>query len=228
MSPSLRHTARPPAAATTVAAALLGLLAGCTNLSGLGGSAQMSCAAPPGVPCLSVSGVHASATAGVLPSQRGAGAPAAAAGTDAAPAAPAPQRAGPVAPVPAPQVVDDAPSLGAIRSEPTLIRIWIAPWEDADGDLHSDSYVYLQVDSGRWLIEHNRERLRRQFAPLPAAAAAPALSAATAGGPAPAAPAAATRPAPPAALPATRPQGLAPPTTPAPQATGASLQGAAR
>jgi conjugal transfer pilus assembly protein TraV len=25
--------------------------------------------------------------------------------------------------------------------------------------------VYLQIDSGRWLIEHNRERIRREFSP---------------------------------------------------------------
>lgn len=61
--------------------------------------------------------------------------------------------------------------IGAIRTEPTIIRIWIAPWEDADGDLNDQGYVYLQIDAGRWLIEHNREQIRRTFAPTQAGAA---------------------------------------------------------
>jgi conjugal transfer pilus assembly protein TraV len=60
--------------------------------------------------------------------------------------------------------------VGAIRTEPTIIRIWIAPWEDADGDLNDQGYVYLQIDAGRWLIEHNREQIRRTFAPAQAGA----------------------------------------------------------
>jgi hypothetical protein len=67
-------------------------------------------------------------------------------------------------------------TLGAIRSDPTVVRIWVAPWEDADGDLMDQTYVYLPVDSGRWLIEHNRQRIKREFAPMraPTTVAAPA------------------------------------------------------
>jgi conjugal transfer pilus assembly protein TraV len=168
-----------PALAGTVS-----LFAGCSNMSGLGGSSEMTCSAPPGVPCMSVSGVHANASAGTLPSQRGAAAAGQGDGTPQA--VPALHRGGEQLARLTPLIpsAEDAPSLGAIRSEPTLIRIWIAPWEDADGDLHSDSYVYLQVDSGRWLIEHNRERVRRQFAPMPASASAPAAVPAGAVGPA--------------------------------------------
>lgn len=156
---------------------LLASLAGCSNMSGLGGSSEMSCAAPPGVPCQSVSGVHANASAGNLPSQRPA---------TSAPPEPARDTASGFFPTAAPPKAQllagegdgstGAPTLGAIRSEPMLIRVWIAPWEDSDGDLHSDSYVYLQVDSGRWLVEHNRERIRRQFAPMPAPASAAAAA----------------------------------------------------
>jgi conjugal transfer pilus assembly protein TraV len=162
---------------------LLAALSGCSNMSGLGGSSEMTCAAPPGVPCQSVSGVHANASTGNLPSQRPATSVPAEPGGDTGSgffATTAPRKAqllvsdgeGPTA---AP-----GPALGAIRSEPTLIRIWIAPWEDSDGDLHSDSYVYLQVDSGRWLVEHNRERIRRQFAPMPAPVSATAAASASA------------------------------------------------
>lgn len=150
-----------------VAAAALPMgLAGCTNMSGLGGSSEMTCAAPPGVPCQSVSGAYANAVAGNLPSRR----------TDPASPVQAPQRPASLGQARlTPLLAGDADGagLGAIRSDPTLIRVWIAPWEDSDGDLHSDSYVYLQVDSGRWLIEHNRERVRKQFAPMPATAGVP-------------------------------------------------------
>jgi conjugal transfer pilus assembly protein TraV len=175
---------------------VLAMLSGCSNMSGLGGSSEMTCAAPPGVPCQSVSGVHANASVGNLPSQRPASAASAEAGR------PSPEAFFSTAAPRKAQLLEAdgeggeaVATLGAIRSEPTLIRIWMAPWEDSDGDLHSDSYVYLQVDSGRWLVEHNRERIRRQFTPMPApvssATAAPVTnpgSASKAAAPAPAAP----------------------------------------
>ena len=153
-------------------------LAACSNMSGLGGSSDMTCAAPAGVPCQSVSGVYANAVAGTLPSQRPTG--------DRTPATPLPAGPGTTSVVAKPTASDADPAgaIGAIRSEPTVIRIWIAPWEDSDGDLHGDSYVYLQVDSGRWLIEHNRERIRQAFAPVPASASAPLPAPTTGAGPA--------------------------------------------
>jgi conjugal transfer pilus assembly protein TraV len=36
------------------------------------------------------------------------------------------------------------------------LRLWIAPWEDSDGDLHDASFVHVVVDTGRWLIERVR------------------------------------------------------------------------
>lgn len=162
-------------------------LAACTNLSGLGGGSDFQCKAPEGVPCQSVSGVHHNERAGNLPAQRmglqvNNALPADAAAPVAAsePAEGGAQGAAtqPDAPVmpsyrkAAAPGADQAKSglaglvgLGAIRSEPTVIRIWVAPWEDADGDLNDQSYVYLQLDSGRWLIEHNRAQIRREFAP---------------------------------------------------------------
>jgi conjugal transfer pilus assembly protein TraV len=87
-----------------------------------------------------------------------------------------PQRVKPMAPRQAVADRESVPTasavpMGAIRTEPTIIRIWIAPWEDADGDLNDQGYVYLQIDAGRWLIEHNREQIRRSFAPAQAGAA---------------------------------------------------------
>lgn len=166
-------------AAALLRAATLALVVGlsaCSSMSGLGGSSEFQCKAPEGIPCQSISGVHYNERAGNLPAQR--------MGTGGVAAQPKPElrreggsleartddtvRAQPAA-YRKPGGIDVAPDtpapLGAIRSDPTVIRIWIAPWEDADGDLNDQSYVYLQIDSGRWLIEHNRAQIRREFAP---------------------------------------------------------------
>jgi len=41
-----------------------------------------------------------------------------------------------------------------IRLPPRVIRIWISPWEDLDGDLHQPSYIYSEISPGRgrWLF----------------------------------------------------------------------------
>ncbi len=195
----------------TVAAGLLLATTGCVNMSGLGADSNFKCKAPDGIPCQAMSGVYANAKAGVLPSQQlptGHGESGGAA--MAAPMATIHSNAtgegamlpvaaiSPTAPVMraavgAPQaggygaVNVPTATLGAIRSDPTVVRIWVAPWEDADGDLVDQSYVYVTVDSGRWLIERNRQRIKRDFAPVraPAMTGAPAprtaMSANTAG-----------------------------------------------
>lgn len=132
--------------------AIASLLGGCMNMSGISGSSDsFGCKAPEGVTCTSVSGVYANAVRNNLPGQK-------MAQEAAAPAVPAPDttRA-------APRVT--LSSGEAIRSQPRVMRIWVAPWEDADGDLHDQSFIFVTVDSGRWLIEHNRARIRQGYAP---------------------------------------------------------------
>lgn len=173
-------------------------LAACTNMSGLGGGSEFQCKAPEGIPCQSISGVHHNERAGNLPAQRATlglhtAKPDAASPQSASTAATAeggPTQVEQAAAAPALPFYrkgattrgDQAPALGAIRSEPTVIRIWVAPWEDADGDLNDQSYVYLQIDSGRWLVEHNRAQIRREFAPqraMPVAVGGPVEPAST-------------------------------------------------
>ena len=36
------------------------------------------------------------------------------------------------------------------RVAPSAMEVWIAPWEDATGDLYPPSTVYIQVDPERW------------------------------------------------------------------------------
>lgn len=41
-----------------------------------------------------------------------------------------------------------------VRQPPTIIRIWIAPWEDSEADLHQPEYIYSEISNrkGRWLF----------------------------------------------------------------------------
>lgn len=75
------------------------------------------------------------------------------------------------------------PSAAALRTAPRVLRLWIAPWEDSDGDLHEASTVHVLIDHGRWLIERVRPAPRGPrmgvtppAAPSAAPASAPAGS----------------------------------------------------
>jgi conjugal transfer pilus assembly protein TraV len=47
-----------------------------------------------------------------------------------------------------------------------VLRLWIKSWEDADRDLNGESLVYVQVDNGRWLVDHVQRQSREAFAPV--------------------------------------------------------------
>jgi conjugal transfer pilus assembly protein TraV len=57
-----------------------------------------------------------------------------------------------------------AVAAAALRSEPRVLRLWVKPWEDTDGDLVDQSYVHVQIDNGRWLTEHVHRRTREAYA----------------------------------------------------------------
>ena len=129
------------------------LLSGCTNLSGLQGSSRYACQAPEGVACDSMSGVYANAMQQRLPSQR--------ASTDTASPAPhaTARKARDTPPEPVPAVLP-------LRAGTRVLRLWIKPWEDRDGDLHDQSFVYVRIDDGRWLLDHLHRQIREAYAPL--------------------------------------------------------------
>ena len=49
---------------------------------------------------------------------------------------------------PVPKIEDPTP----IRTPSQVMRIWIAPWEDADGDLMVSNYIYTELEPRRWMI----------------------------------------------------------------------------
>lgn len=133
-------------------------LGGCaSSINGLGGEASYACRAPAGAQCTSVSGVYANSIHGLpsglqlpQPAMAPAAAPIPAAVTHAPTFEAAPATAG-------------ATPASSIRSQARVLRLWIAPWEDADGDLHEASVVHVLVDTGRWLIERVRPAQRNRI-----------------------------------------------------------------
>lgn len=71
-------------------------------------------------------------------------------------------------------IVDDyvAPSTPndnvPIRSEAKVMRIWVAPWQDASGDLHISSYVYTEIEPRKWLFENEGKARSVHLEPLQA------------------------------------------------------------
>lgn len=146
---------------------LLPTLSACVNLAGLEGKSEFACKAPDGVVCTSVSGVYANALAGALPAQQSQD-QAKSTGTDAAVDEPKPYAAT--------VSVTSTPAPGTpLLSPPKVLRLWLAPRLDADGDLHDASYLYVMWHRGEWQIEHTRRQIQRQFTPV----SAPIVSRAT-------------------------------------------------
>lgn len=144
---------------TPLALTLVAMVSGCSNMSGLDASSNYACPAPPGVVCKPMSEVYRS------PARSASAVPADTAMANAHEANSMHvgiKSAGSELPV-TPFLPDDAFPL---RSQPKVLRIWAAPYGDTDGDLHEDHRMYLQVDSGHWMIEHHQTRIQNAFAPL--------------------------------------------------------------
>jgi len=111
------------------------------SLSGCG--VKYGCPAPDGVQCKPISEVYSSTlSAKSQPQEKSAGKAKSNKGSPAKPASPA---------------MESFPGLPSIppvpiRSAPRILRVWVAPWIDAEGDLHQEGYLYVVVDQGKWAI----------------------------------------------------------------------------
>jgi conjugal transfer pilus assembly protein TraV len=188
----VRTTAIRIAAAIAAGATSL-LLGGCaSSLTGVGATERFACQAPTGAQCTSISGVYANARmlAGspvhqgtslartpevhrlaeqhrnaLYPLSQGV-----ASSASSTPPAPLPGAPLTDAALPTPRALSDSgagtntpPSPASLRAPPRVVRLWIAPWEDSDGDLHEASLVHIVVDTGRWLIERVRPAARSRL-----------------------------------------------------------------
>lgn len=147
-------------------AAVCVTLTACGSITGLDGTSSYACKAPAGVKCDSVSGTYYNALQNNLPSQRKSSTQAP--GGIPAPANPSRQDAQLVtsASGTAPSRTAAAYQPTPLRAAPRVMRLWIKPWEDADRDLNGESVVYVQVDDGRWLVDHVQRQAREPFAPI--------------------------------------------------------------
>jgi len=141
-------------------------LSGC-SFSGLDGYSSFSCKAPNGVVCESMEGVYINALHKNLPGQR-VGSPEKGARFEQANddvknglLTTSFARNGAYRTMTRP-LTSGAP----IRRAPRILRVWLNVWEDSDGDLHDQSYVYLPVDNGAWQVEHNKRRISDAFRPI--------------------------------------------------------------
>jgi conjugal transfer pilus assembly protein TraV len=116
----------------------------------LNGNSQFSCSVPDGVTCSSLSGVYAKAVSNNLPALR-----------EEEKRADTDKDENPHG-----SIAGRAPESGEpIRTQSKVLRIWIAPWEDTDGDLHDQSYIYVVADPGHWLIEHSQRHIVDRYRP---------------------------------------------------------------
>lgn len=70
-------------------------------------------------------------------------------------------------PAPAAPFESLAASASPGRIPEKLLRLWIAPWTDEDGDLHDASYVFVRVAEARWATAKRREPTGEAVVPLP-------------------------------------------------------------
>lgn len=53
-----------------------------------------------------------------------------------------------------------------IRTPAQVMRIWVAPWENAEGDLMMSGLVYTEVQKRRWQVGLERPDIRDIIRPL--------------------------------------------------------------
>mgnify|MGYP000082712364 FL=1 len=53
-----------------------------------------------------------------------------------------------------------------IRSQSEIARIWVAPYLDTDGDLNDQSFTYVVLNQGDWLIAHNQQQIIDEYRPI--------------------------------------------------------------
>lgn len=68
----------------------------------------------------------------------------------------------------------DSPA--AIRVPPTVMRIWVRPWEDKSGDLHMPGHVFTEIEPRKWLIGNRAVETKRRLVPLDVRQSTPAAS----------------------------------------------------
>lgn len=170
-------------ALVVIVASVPAILSGCAQaVSAYGGESTFSCAAKfeEGMPCDSISGTALNYSTGNLKWQQKDGGPSRPSDIAAVMQATTMQPA--VVGLPGPGVSSGTPvERLSPRQMPTLasgmplripervLRIWVAPYEDEEGALNDQKYVYLTVNRGSWQLEANKpvaQQAYKQIFPL--------------------------------------------------------------
>lgn len=136
-------------------------LSGCASFTGLDAKSDFACAAPEGFSCTSMTGVYANMNNPDLP--KGKKTTFLGASEDAKYAARSKLGADQYGRKPMTSYQDTGIP---IRTQPQIMRIWVAPWESADKTFYDQNYVYLVVDYGDWVLTHNKSKIVSDFAPM--------------------------------------------------------------
>ena len=159
-------------------------LSGCAGtVSTYGGESSFKCAAKfdDGVPCDSISGTAENFSAGNLSWQRqngqGATAPGSANSADEISAkmkalrdlppvlgaATPGNTSGPAHEKLSPRQLPTLSTGMPLRIPERILRIWVAPYEDEEGALNDQKYIYLTVQKGAWQVEANKLNVQRNY-----------------------------------------------------------------
>ena len=57
-------------------------------------------------------------------------------------------------------------AMKAGRADPSILRIWMAPFEDEEGDLQSTRYVFTDLEPGRWTLGSGGQQQTIRLTPL--------------------------------------------------------------
>ena len=120
-------------------------ITGCAVFDAVSGSGEFGCSGmSEGVQCLSAREVYqATETTDTV---RGGGQRQEKARVEPGGASPAGERI--QGPAPALRVSNPLP----IRTQSQVMRVWIAPWEDGTGNLHSTSFIFTEIEPRRWQL----------------------------------------------------------------------------
>ena len=64
--------------------------------------------------------------------------------------------------VPIPKIDDPTP----IWTPSKVMRIWVAPWEDTDGDLNVSGYLFTELEPRRWMVGKAAPSVATSLKPL--------------------------------------------------------------
>ena len=67
-------------------------------------------------------------------------------------------------------------AIKAGRADPSILRIWMAPFEDEDGDLQSTRYVFTDLEPRRWTLGSGAQQQTIRLKPLQVSQRQPVFS----------------------------------------------------